>query len=146
MFFQFVWFRELKKAKVMVIILSAIVAGLLFFGIKTSVAEHKIKQNYTRVEAVVSDNAYDNGATATEFEFSVDETLYHVQMDSIYYTKGTNVHLLYQSDDPTKLVLAKSIGIFPKIYLGIAGFFAVFDIIYIINYAILKRKQKKAPL
>ncbi|MEX1307812.1 MAG: hypothetical protein AB1Z19_04720 [Eubacteriales bacterium] len=143
MFFQLVYFKEIKQCRAMVIILSAIVSILLVVSAITGLSELKIKRNYSPVTSTVSDNFHNDGSTWTEFEFIVDQSTYHVKETSTYHYEGQVVELLYNPSNPNEIVTAISLGIYPKIYLYIAGFFAIFDIFYIINFALVKRLQKK---
>jgi len=143
MLITFAWFKDKKKALLVMIIFGAIAISLLLSSLITFVIHNNRVTHWEKVTGVVAANDITDGKTWTEFSYSCNGEEYTTRLNQAYYTVGSEKELLCNPEEPDKIALYFPQSIPAKILVFSAAFFGVFALLYFINYLTIVKKEKK---
>lgn len=144
MIFTFVWFGDAKKAKLMTTIMGTITALLLMLGIGYWINHSYKINNYERVVAkVTASDATDRTKTWTEFTYTCQKTQSTTRIERIFFRVGQEKELLCNPENPTQAIIysALNIGVLTSLIGAIP--FAIFTLLYFLNYKSILKKELK---
>ena len=142
-----IWFGSIKKAKIAAVIIGALAAVLLVVAAANFALKFYKIQKYEHVEATVA--AFDTSDVNnvwTEFDYSVGGESYSARLKghSYWMSIGSMTNLIVNPKNPNKAeVLHDNPYIASLIFLFAAGIFGLFSLLYLVNFLVLRKKQRR---
>ena len=141
-----VWFGDIRKAKTAAVIIGALAAVLLVAAAVTFALKFNKIQKYEHVEATVTAfDTRDGNNVWTEFVYSVGGKPYTARLKghSYWMRIDSMIDLIVNPNDPNHAeVLYGNPYTVSVILLAATGLFGLFFLLYLINFLVLRKKQR----
>ena len=142
-----IWFGSVRKAKIASVAIGALAAALLVAAAVTFVLKFYKIQVYEHVEAtVVAFETRDGNDVWTEFVYSVGGEPYGARLKghSYWMRIDSTTNLIVNPNNPNQAeVLYDNPYIVSVIFIAAAGVFGLFSLLYLINFLVLRKKQRR---
>ncbi|MFV0411840.1 MAG: hypothetical protein ACK5L3_01050 [Oscillospiraceae bacterium] len=141
-----VWFRDKKKAKIFCIIMGAIAAAFFLASAALYAVEQYKLSTYYHLAVTVADYDTSNGKDVwTEVQFDRAGVGYvtRIKGHSYWMKTGEQFGALINPANPAEIQPMQSIGTLPRTLLFPGLLFGVFFLVYLANYFLIVRREKK---
>ena len=138
--------KEKKPAKIATIIIAVMVAGCALVTAFFGVVALNQKNNWTKLNAVVTDYDTSNGKNVwTEFAYEYDNKQYTYRQKghSYWMQEGAEIEIYCNPDKPEDMVVADYMFSMCRTLLIITGIFLGFFVRYLINFFVVKKREER---
>lgn len=147
MLIPFVLFGNLKKCQTVVKTLSIILAAILLAAGIAAIVDLISVGGYEKVPALITDYDYNIGRenewTDIQYQVNGEDYTFRLSYYKTLYDKGDMIDIYADPQHPKDIIMADKVFTVSKMILIFAIPVGFFDLIYLINYAVIKRSHKK---
>ncbi len=147
MLIPFVLFGDLKKCKTVVKTLSIILAAILLAAGIAAIVDLISVGGYEKVPAVISDYNFninrEDEWTDIQYQLNGEDHTFRLGYYKTLYDKGDVIEIYADPLHSKDIIMADKVFTVSKMILLFAIPVGFFDLLYLINYAVIKRSHKK---